>query len=165
MRNIIPLVGCENDKMMVAKSFCILISVFQVRGYCFTGKCEKISFVEQRDADHDKELVDHVFHNSVTSNPQQCCLWCINDCRCLSINYKVKNDIKYCELNEGSHFTNKSSLKNIHRSVYYVLRREYSTEVLNFIMLYSMGAGRCGIFLRVFNSIAHERAQRKKRIC
>ena len=39
----------------------------------------------------------------------------------MSINYKVKNDTIYCELNEGSHFTNKNSLKNIHGSVYYVL--------------------------------------------
>nr|XP_058954633.1 uncharacterized protein LOC131781942 [Pocillopora verrucosa] len=114
--------------MMVAKFFCILISAFQVKGFCSARKCEKISFNEQQDAYHDQELVGHVFHNSVSSNSQQCYLKCINDCRCLSINYKVKNDIKYCELNEGSHFTNKDSLKNIHGSVYYVLRREYSTK-------------------------------------
>ena len=94
---------------------------------------EKISFDELQDAEHDKELVGHVFHNSVTLNPQQCYLWCINDCRCLSINYKIKNNTKYCELNEGSHFTNWNSLKNIQRSVYYVLRRKYSTKVLNFV--------------------------------
>ena len=121
-------------EMMVAKFFCILISAFQVKGFCSTGKCEKISFYRQQDAEHDKELVGHVFHNSVTLNPQQCYLWCINDCRCLSINYKVKNNTKYCELNEGSHFTNWNSLKNIQRSVYYVLRRKYSTKVLNFSM-------------------------------
>ena len=121
-------------EMMVAKFFCILISAFQVKGFCSTGKCEKISFDEQQDAEHDKELVGHVFHNSVTLNPQQCYLWCINNCRCLSINYKVKNNTKYCELNEGNHFTNWNSLKNIQRSVYYVLRREYSTKVLNFSM-------------------------------
>ena len=131
---LFPRWGVKTIKMMVAKFFCIIISVFQVKGYCSTEKCEKISFVEQHHADRDKELVGHVFHNSVTSNSQQCYLWCINDCRCLSINYKVKNDIKYCELNEGSHFTNKDSLKNIHGSVYYVLRREYSTKVPNFIM-------------------------------
>ena len=117
---------------MVAKFFCILISAFQVKGFCSTGKCEKISFTEQQDAYHDQELVSHVFHNSVSSNSQQCYLKCINDCRCLSINYKVKNDIKYCELNEGSHFTNKNSLKNIYGSVYYLLQREYSTKVPNF---------------------------------
>ena len=124
--------------MMVAKFFCILLSAFQVRGYCSPLKCEKISFDERQGADHNKELVDHVFHKSVTSNPQQCYLWCINDCRCSSINYKVKNNTKYCELNEGSHFTNKKSLKDIHGSVYYVLRREYSTEVLHFSMPYSI---------------------------
>ena len=118
--------------MMVAKFFCILISAFQGKGYCSTGKCEKISFYEQQDTYHDRELVGHVFHNSMTSNPQQCYLWCISDCRCLSINYKVKNDIKYCELNEDSHFTNKNSLKNVYGSVYYLLQREYSTKVPNF---------------------------------
>ena len=129
-----PRRDVKTIKMMVAKFFCILISAFQVKGFCSARKCEKISFNEQQDAYHDKELVGHVFHNSVSSNSQQCYLKCINDCRCLSINYKVKNDIKYCELNEGSHFTNKDSLKNIHGSVYYVLRREYSTKVPNFIM-------------------------------
>ena len=124
--------------MMVTKFFCILISAFQVKGYCSTRKCKKISFDEQQDASHDKELVGHVFHNSVTSNPQQCYLLCMNDCRCLSINYKVKNDIKYCELNEGSHFTNKNSLKNIHGSVYYVLRKEYTTKVLNFSIFFKI---------------------------
>ena len=124
--------GMKTIEIMVAKFFCILISAFQVKGYCSTRKCEKISFDQQQDASHGKELVGHVFHNSVTSNPQQCYLLCMNDCRCLSINYKVKNDIKYCELNEGSHFTNKNSLKNIHGSVYYVLRKEYTTKVLNF---------------------------------
>ena len=131
-----PQVWCENDKMMVAKFFCILLSAFQVRSYCSTGKCEKISFDERQRAHHNKELVCHVFHNSVTSNPQQC--WCINDCRCLSINYKGKNNTKYCELNEGSHFTNNNSLKDIQGSVYYVLRREYSTKVLHFSMPYSI---------------------------
>ena len=129
-----PRRDVKTIKMMVAKFFCILISAFQVKGFCSARKCEKISFNEQQDAYHDKELVGHVFHNSVSSNSQQCYLKCINDCRCLSINYKVKNDIKYCELNEGSHFTNKDSLKNIHGSVYYVLRREYSTKVPNVIM-------------------------------
>ena len=43
------------------------------------------------DAMRDKDLVGHVFHNSVTSNPVQCHLWCIHDCRCLSFNHKEKN--------------------------------------------------------------------------
>ena len=129
-----PQVWCENDKMMVAKFFCILLSAFQVRSYCSTGKCEKISFDERQGAHHNKELVCHVFHNSVTSNPQHCYLWCINDCRCLSINYKGKNNTKYCELNEGSHFTNNNTLKDIHGSVHYVLR----TKVLHFSMPYNI---------------------------
>ena len=58
--------GVKTIKMMVARFFWILISAFQVKGFCFTGKCEKISFVEQQKAEHDKELVGHVFHNSVT---------------------------------------------------------------------------------------------------
>ena len=104
--------GVKTIKMMVARFFWILISAFLVKGFCFTGKRKKISFVEQQNAKHDKELVGHVFHKSVTANPQQCHLRCINDYRCLSINYKVENDTKYCELNKGSHFTNKMSLIN-----------------------------------------------------
>ena len=92
-------------KMLETKFVFLFISVWQVKGDCLTGKCEKISFNERQHAKQNQELVGRVFHNSVTSNPAQCYLWCINDCRCLSINYKVKNETKYCELNEGNHFT------------------------------------------------------------
>ena len=128
--------GVETIKMLGTKFCFTSISALlnEVRSYCLATECDRISLNVNQDANHDKELVGHVFHNSVTSNPRQYFLWCINDCRCLSINDKVKNDTIYCELNEGSHFTNKNSLKNIHGSVYYVLRREYSTEVPNFTM-------------------------------
>ena len=113
----------------------LFISVWQIKGDCLTGKCQKISFNEQQHAKQNQELVGRVFHNSVTSNPAQCYLWCINDCRCLSINYKVKNETKYCELNEGNHFTEKNSFVNNPGSIYYILRRETFTKVLNFIVL------------------------------
>ena len=121
--------------MLDTKFVFLFISVWQVKGDCITGKCEKISFKKQQHAKLNQELVGHVFHNSVTSNPAQCYLWCINDCRCLSINYKVKNETKYCELNEGNHFTGKNSLVNNTGSIYYVLRRETFTKVINFIVL------------------------------
>ena len=124
--------------MLDVKFVFILILVLQVKGDCLTEKCEKIHFNVQQHAKQDQELVGHVFHRSVTSNPAQCYLWCINDCQCLSINYKVKNETKYCELNKYSHLNSKNSLKNILGSIYYVLLREYSTKVLNFILSYSI---------------------------
>ncbi|XP_027043855.1 uncharacterized protein LOC113671797 [Pocillopora damicornis] len=120
--------------MLDVKFVFILILVLQVKGDCLTGKCEKIHFNVQQHAKQDQELVSHVFHRSVTSNPAQCYLWCINDCRCLSINYKVKNETKYCELNKHSHLTSKNSLKNILGSIYYILLREYSTKGHNNIV-------------------------------
>ncbi|PFX34670.1 hypothetical protein AWC38_SpisGene506 [Stylophora pistillata] len=111
--------------MLGAKFFSMLISALQVSGYCPNGKCERISLNVYEDADQDKELVGPVFHTSVTSNPAQCHSQCINDCRCLSINYKVKDDTKYCELNEGSHLIDKNSLIKTSGSIYYILRREY----------------------------------------
>ena len=119
--------------MLSAKFVCLLISFLQVKGDCLTGNCEKISLDVHRDAVLETEFVGHVFHNSVTLNPVQCYMWCIHDCRCLSFNYKEKNDTKYCELNEGSHFANKSSLVKSLGSIYYVLRRNYVAKVLNFI--------------------------------
>ncbi|XP_078375359.1 uncharacterized protein LOC144658766 [Oculina patagonica] len=109
--------------MFVAKFFSFVVTFLQVKGDCLTGSCEKISFDVNGDAVQDSEFVGHVFHNSVTLNPVQCYTWCIQDCRCLSINYKETNEEKYCELNEGNHFTNKSSLKNSPGSRYYILRR------------------------------------------
>ena len=121
--------------MLDTKFVFLFISVWQVKWDCITGKCEKISFNKQQHAKQNQELVGHVSHNSVTSNPAQCYLWCINDCRCLSINYKVKNETKYCELNEGNHFTEKNSFVNNPGSIYYILRRETFTKVPNFIVL------------------------------
>ena len=99
---------------------------------------KEISLDVRRDAVLETEFVGHVFHNSVALNPVQCYMWCIHDCRCLSFNYKEKNDTKYCELNEGSHFTNKSSLVKSLGSIYYILRRNYVAKVLNFNMIYKL---------------------------
>ena len=119
--------------MLSAKFVYLLISFLQVKGDCLTGNCEMISLDVHRDAVLETEFVGHVFHNSVTLNPVQCYMWCIHDCRCLSFNYKEKNDTKYCDLNEGSHFNNKSSLVKSLGFIYYILRRNYVAKVLNFI--------------------------------
>ena len=116
--------------MIFVKFFSFFFTFGYVKGECLTGKCEKISLDVQRDAVQDAEFVGHVFHNSFTLNPVQCYMWCIQDCRCLSLNYKEKNETKYCELNEGSHFINKSFLKHSPGSRYYNLRREnYGVKV------------------------------------
>jgi len=109
----------------------LLTALRCVKGDCFTRSCQKISFDGYRDAIQGLEFVDHVFHNSVTVNPAQCYMWCIQDCRCLSLNYKENNDQKYCELNEGNHLTNESSLKNSSGTKYYSLRRKYEAKVKN----------------------------------
>ena len=117
-----------------------LLTVLGVNGDCLAGKCQRISLDVYRDAVQDSEFVGHVFHNSVTLNPIQCYTWCIQDCRCLSLNYKENNDHKYCELNEGNHFTNKSSLKHSPGSRYYILFVSHQThcERKNFMSLVSI---------------------------
>ena len=112
--------------MIFAMLYLFLVTVLEVKGDCLAGKCQRISLDVHLDAMQDSEFVGHVFHNSVTLNPVQCYMWCIQDCRCLSFNYKENNDEKYCELNEGNHFTNKSSLKLCHGSSYYILRSKVS---------------------------------------
>ncbi|KAL9968535.1 hypothetical protein ACROYT_G020642 [Oculina patagonica] len=110
--------------MFALKFLSFLVTFLQVKGDCPTGSCEKISLDVHRDAVQDSEVVGHVFHNSVTLNPVQCYTWCIQDCRCLSFNYKENNEEKYCELNKENHFTNETSLKDSPGSSYYILRRE-----------------------------------------
>ena len=118
--------------MFSARLIPLLLTALRcVKGDCFTRSCQKISLDVYRDAVQDSEFVDHVFHNSVTVNPVQCFTWCINDCRCLSFNFKENNEEKYCELNEGNHFTNESSLKNSSGTRYYLLRRKYEAKVNN----------------------------------
>ena len=115
---------------MCALMFLFLVTIWEVKGDCFGGNCQKISLDVYQDAVQDSEFVGHVFLNSVTLNPIQCYMNCMQDCLCLSVNYKENNDHKYCELNEGNHFTNKSSLKHSPGSRYYILRRDYGSEVM-----------------------------------
>ena len=124
------LIHHAKRNMIFAVTFLFLVIVLEVKGDCLTGRCEKISLDVHQDAVQDSEFVGHVFHNSVTLNPIQCYMKCIQDCRCLSVNYKENNDQRYCELNEGNHFTNKSSFKQSPGSHYYILRRDYSLEVM-----------------------------------
>jgi len=115
----------SSQNMIFSKLFSFFIAFLQVKGDCLSGSCQTISLDVYQDAVQDSEFVGHVFHtDSVTLNPIQCYMKCIQDCRCLSLNYKENTDQKYCELNEGSHFTNKSSLKQSHGSSYYILRRK-----------------------------------------
>ena len=121
----------HSSKMFAIKFLSLLLTILRVNGDCLSGSCQKISLDVRRDAMQDSEFVGHVFHNSVTLNPIQCYTWCIQDCRCLSFNYKKNNEDKRCELNEGNHFTNQSSLKYSSGSTYYNLRREYQAKVNN----------------------------------
>ena len=126
---------CASTNKFAAKFVFFVVTFLHVKGQCFTGACEKISLDVHRDAVQDAEFVGHVFHNSVTLNPIQCYTWCIQDCRCLSFNYKENNEEKYCELNEGNHFTNKSFLKHSPGSSYYILRRKVKNGSKSFIMI------------------------------
>ena len=118
----------QSYKMFLIKFLSLLFTVLRVKGDCVAGRCQKISLDLRRDAVQDSEFVGHVFHNSVTLNPIQCYTWCIQDCRCLSFNYKENNEEKYCELNEENHFTNQSSLKHSPGSTYRILRREVRSQ-------------------------------------
>ena len=96
---------------------------------CREGKCQKYALDIYGDAMENTELVDDVFHRTPTRNAIHCHFSCVDDCRCLSFNYKENNEGNVCELNEGSHFTNQSSLKSSPGSRYYNLRREFSQKV------------------------------------
>ena len=118
-----------NTDMTAAELVLISLLFFlEVKGDCPSETCQKISLNVHQDSEQDREFAGHVFHNSITLNPVQCYMWCIRDCRCLSINYKEnpQNDTKYCELNEGNHFISKSSLVKSSGSRYFALRKEYS---------------------------------------
>ena len=116
--------------MNLAKMFSSIVTFLHVKGDCLNKNCQTILLDVHEDAVQDTEFVGHVFQNSVTLNPVQCYMLCMQDCRCLSINYKERNEgMKFCELNEGNHFTDKSSLKHSPGSIYYHLRREESSKV------------------------------------
>ena len=117
--------------MIICLVICLFVfTILEVKGDCLASNCQKMSLDVYQDAVQDSEFFGHVFHNSVTLNPIQCYMKCMQDCRCLSLNYKENNDQKYCELNEGNHFTVKRSLKHSPGSRYYILRRDYGSEVM-----------------------------------
>ncbi|KAM7432473.1 hypothetical protein ABFA07_017110 [Porites harrisoni] len=95
---------------------------------CREGKCQTYALDIYGDAMENTELVDHVFHRTPTRNAIHCHSSCVDDCRSLSFNYKENNEGNVCELNEGSHFINQSSLKSSPGSRYYNLRREFSQK-------------------------------------
>ena len=118
--------------MFTAKLIPFLSTLLCVLRYCLTRSCQTFSLDVYQDARQDSELVGHVFHNFTTVNPIQCHIWCIQDCRCLSFNFKENNAEKYCELNEGNHLASKSSLKHSPGTRYYILRRKYEAKVKNY---------------------------------
>ena len=88
----------------------VFLKLVTANDHCKEGKCQTYALDIYGDAVENSEFVDHVFHKSPTINPIHCHSSCVDDCRCLSFNYKENNEEKVCELNEGSHFINQSSL-------------------------------------------------------
>ena len=123
--------------MIFLLQFVVFLKLVSANDHCKEGKCQTYALDIYGDAVENSELVDHVFHKFPTINPIHCHSSCADDCRCLSFNYKEKNEEKVCELNEGSHFINQSSLTHFPGSRYYNLRREFSQKVL-WIMLIEM---------------------------
>ena len=119
----------------------------EAKGNCDTGFCQTYPFDIYGDALQEKELVAHVFYNSVTPNPVQCYLWCIHDCRCLSFNYKEKKDARYCELNDASNFTHNSSLERSSGSRYYNLRGYISERWIITLVCHDLSLLKRGNFL------------------
>ena len=113
--------------------FSFLINVpFLVDANCSKGNCQTYTLDFFGDAMENSELVGHVFHQSSTVNRiPHCHSRCVDDCRCLSFNYKENKGGNVCELNSRSHFTNPNSLKHSPGSRYYNLRREQTKQVCN----------------------------------
>ena len=102
-----------------------LLKLVEANRQCSEGNCQNYALDVYGDAVENSEFVGHVFHKFATINLIHCHSLCVDDCRCLSFNYKETNESKVCELNEGSHFTDNSSLKHSPGSRYhfYNLRR------------------------------------------
>ena len=121
--------------MIFLLQFVVLLKLVTANDHCKEGKCHTYALDIYGDAAENSEFVDHVFHKSPTINPIHCHSLCVDECRCLSFNYKDNNEEKVCELNEGSHFINQSFLKHSPGSRYFNLRREFSQKVLWIILI------------------------------
>ena len=108
--------------------FGLFLKLFKANDQCREGKCQTYSLDIYGDAVENFELIGHVFHQFATKNPSHCHSLCVDDCRCLSFNYKENNERNVCDLNEASHFTDPSSIKHSPGSRYYNLRRAFSGQ-------------------------------------
>ena len=108
--------------------FGLFLKLFKANDQCREGKCQTYSLDIYGDAVKNFELVGHVFHQFATRNPIHCHSLCVDDCRCLSFNYKENNGRNVCDLNEASHYTDPSSIKHSPGSRFYNLRRAFSGQ-------------------------------------
>ena len=108
--------------------FGLFLKLFKANDQCREGKCQTYSLDIYGDAVENFELIGHVFHQFASKNPIHCHSLCVDDCRCLSFNYKENNERNVCDLNEASHFTDPSSIKHSPGSRYYNLRRAFSGQ-------------------------------------
>ncbi len=80
----------------LAKACCVIVLVLLCSAYTFNG-CNTDSLNMARNLYHQRRLRSRVLESQPISNPIECHVKCMKNCRCVS--YNVCNGGKLCELN------------------------------------------------------------------
>ena len=94
--------------------------------------CEEIRFPKDDTRVKQNSILEgHLLSESTSSNHHSCFIRCVNNCQCLSLNFKNDNGLDpNCQLNEAASYTNPDSIKPKTGWTYIEMARRYLTKVM-----------------------------------
>ena len=116
------------NKMLVM----MLFHIASVAAQCTDGdSCEEIRFPKDETRVKQNFILEgHLLSEHTLSNHHGCFTRCVNNCRCLSFNFKGDNGVDpNCQLNEAASYTNPESIKPKTSWTYIEMARSYLKKV------------------------------------
>lgn len=88
--------------------------------------CQTFSFHMSQNVVADHALEGHMFKVTTVTTIPECHILCINDCRCVSMNYLHNAAQGNCQMNDANRYMKPDALRYKYGVLYYDLGREYS---------------------------------------
>lgn len=108
--------------------FILLLSILRQEFVSADNICRTFSFHIRQNLVADHALEGHVFKVATVTTIPECHIVCINDCRCVSMNYEHKTAQGNCQMNDANRYMKPAALRYKYGALYYDLVREYSVS-------------------------------------
>ena len=108
--------------------FILLLSILRQEFVSADNICRTFSFHIRQNLVADHALEGHVFKVATVTTIPECHILCINDCRCVSMNYEHKTSQGNCQMNDANRYMKPAALRYKYGALYYDLVREYSVS-------------------------------------